>query len=77
MTLRGPARPRPSRSAGRRPSRLRRGAAVGSTLAVLGLGAALALGGPQARPASTTVDPGTDAFVVDFVSTTGDGGSGR
>lgn len=64
----GPVARRPRRR------RLRRRAAVGSTLAVLGLGAALALGAPQSRPPSTPVDPGTDAFVVDFISTTSDSG---
>ena len=51
----------------RRPS-LRRRAAVGSALAVLS--AALVLGGPQATPATTPVDPGMDASVVDFGTTT-------
>jgi hypothetical protein len=39
----------------------------------LGVAAALALGAPQPRPATTPVDPGTDAFVAEFVSTTADG----
>ena len=51
---------------------LRRRAAVGSAVAVLGV--ALALGGPQLSGPSTPVDPGTDAFVVDFVSSTSDSG---
>ena len=59
------AAPRP---ASRRRRGLRRGAAVGSAVAVLG--AALALGSPQPSGPSTPIDPGTDAFVVDFVSTT-------
>jgi len=70
-----PARPGTSRAATagpgaerrRRPS-LRRSAAVGSALAVLG--AALVLGGPQATPATTPVDPVMDASVVDFGTTT-------
>lgn len=82
---RGAARPVTLRTAGGpgsvRPgsarSRLRRRAGVGSALVALGLGAALALGGPQPSRPSTPVDPGTDAFVVDFVSTTGgSGGAG-
>ena len=53
----------------------RRRAAVGSALAVLGIGAALALGGsPPSRP-STPLNPGSDVFVVDFVSSTSDTGS--
>jgi anti-sigma factor RsiW len=50
--------------------RLRRTSAAGGGLLLLGVGAALLLGGPAASPASTPVDPGSDAFVVDFVSTT-------
>ena len=54
---------------------IRRRAAVGSALAVLGIGAALALGGPPASRPSTPLNPGSDAFVVDFVSSTSDTGS--
>lgn len=52
-----------------RPSRWRRTGALSGGLLVLGVMAALALGGSSGTPASTPVDPGTDAFVVDFVST--------
>lgn len=61
----------------RRRHRLRAGRlAVGSFavggVVVAGLGAALLLGGSgAAAPATTPVDPGSDAFVVDFASTTG------
>lgn len=54
----------------RRHHRLRRSTAVGGVLA-LGLGAVLLLAGSADAPATTPVDPGTDAFVVDFASTTG------
>lgn len=64
-----------SRPAGRRPRSLRRRAAAGSAFAVLGVAAALALGSPPPRPASTPFDPGTDAFVTQFVGTN-DGGAG-
>lgn len=60
----------PGRGSGRRTTRLRRTGAFGSCLLAVGITAALALGGPSGSPASTPVDPGTDAFVVDFVSTT-------
>lgn len=72
-----PARPvslRPAPGPRTRRPGLRRRAAVGSAVAVLGV--ALALGGPQASSPSTPVDPGTDAFVVDFVSTTSDAPTG-
>lgn len=70
------ARPGPARRQGR--SRVRRGATLGSAVVVLGLGAALALGGPQAAAPTTPVAPGSDAFVVEFVSTsTGSVGGGR
>jgi anti-sigma factor RsiW len=76
--------PVPSRPAGSRPGRtrparprrpVRRRAATGSAFVVLGVAAALALGAPQPRPATTPVDPATDAFVAEFVSTTADGSS--
>ena len=51
---------------------LRRRAVLGSAVAVLGV--VLALGGPQLSGPSTPVDPGTDSFVVDFVSSTSDVG---
>jgi anti-sigma factor RsiW len=57
----------PGRSMARR---ARRASTVGGTLVALGVGAALLLGGSAGSPASTPVDPGSDAFVVDFVSTT-------
>jgi anti-sigma factor RsiW len=65
----GPLRPAAGPGRARRRSRLRRTSTVGGGLLVLGVGVALMLGGPAA-PASTPVDPGSDAFVVDFVSTT-------
>ena len=37
-----------------------------------GVGLVLALGGPASTAASTPVDPGSDSFVTDFVSTTSD-----
>jgi anti-sigma factor RsiW len=64
----GPARVRPRRA-------VRRRATTGSAFAVLGVATALALGAPQPRPATTPVDPATDAFVAEFVSTTADGSS--
>ena len=66
----GPAAP-PGRPR-RRTSRRRR-AAAGSAFAALGVAAALALGSPPSRPASTPVDPAADAFVTEFVGVTGDG----
>ena len=58
-------RPRGARS-------LRRRAAAGSAVAALGVATALVLGAPPQRPPSTAVDPGTDAFVAEFVSTLND-----
>jgi hypothetical protein len=52
---------------------VRRRATTGSAFALLGVAAALALGAPQPRPATTPVDPASDAFVTEFVSTTADG----
>lgn len=49
--------------------RHRRRAAVGSSLAVLGVGVLLALGGPQGG-AVVPVDPAGDGFVVDYVNRT-------
>lgn len=49
--------------------RHRRRAAVGSSLAVLGVGVLLALGGPQGG-APVPVDPAGDGFVVDYVNRT-------
>ncbi len=66
-SLRGPATRRPIR---------RRRAATGTVLAALGVAAALALGGSPSRPPSTPVDPGTDAFVTEFVDVTNDGTTG-
>lgn len=68
-----PARTDRAHPAGRsaaRSSQVRRRQATGVLVAV-GLGAALALGGPRDGGASTPVDPGADVFVVDHVSTTG------
>jgi anti-sigma factor RsiW len=50
--------------------RVRRRQATGA-LVVVGLGAALALGGPGGGRSSTPLDPGADVFVVEHVSTTG------
>ena len=81
VSLRPAAGPRPRSPLSRRPlSRrpitrrrgLRRRAAFGSAVAVLGV--VLALGGPQLSGPSTPVNPGTDTFVVDFVSSTSDVG---
>ena len=65
--------PRPAAARSRRAARRR--ASAGSAFALLGVAAALALGAPPARPATTPVDPATDAFVTEFVSTTADGSS--
>ena len=54
---------------------LRRRATTGSAFAILGVAAALALGAPQPRPGTTPVDPASDAFVAEFVSTTAGGAS--
>jgi anti-sigma factor RsiW len=69
-TARPPARP--PRRASRRRRVLRRSGAVGAGVLAVGISAALALGGPATTAPSTPVDPGSDAFVVDFVSTTTD-----
>ncbi len=68
------ARSAPPASAGVRPRRrrLRRRASAGAGLLALGLTAAFVLGGTPPRQPSTPVDPGTDLFVTDFVSTTRD-----
>lgn len=60
------------RPAGRsvRRSRLRRRQATG-VFVVVGLGAALALGGPGSGAVSPPLDPGADVFVIDHASTTG------
>lgn len=50
--------------------RHRRRAAVGSSLAVLGVGVLIALGGPQGGAAVAPVDPAGDGFVVDYVNRT-------
>lgn len=68
---RRPASPSSGSGPGRVRRAARRGAAVGGGLVALGVGAALLLGGPSGGQPSTPVDPGSDAFVVDFVSTTG------
>ena len=67
------SRPAGSRPGGPRRRAVRRRATTGSAVALLGVAAALALGAPQPRPATTPVDPATDAFVTEFVSTTSDG----
>ncbi|HWH29665.1 MAG TPA: zf-HC2 domain-containing protein [Mycobacteriales bacterium] len=71
VTPRPAPRPRATRPA-RAPShrRARRTSLVGGSV-VVGALAALLAGAPPREPASTPVDPGSDAFVVDFVSTTG------
>jgi anti-sigma factor RsiW len=75
----GPSRPEDSRPASSRPARARarraarRRTATGSAVALLGVAAALALGAPQPRPATTPVDPASAVFVTEFVSTTADG----
>ena len=81
LTPAPPARPvslRPATGPRTRRPGLRRRAAVGSAVVVLGV--ALALGGPKPSSPSTPVDPGTGAFVVDFVNSTsnavGPGGAG-
>lgn len=66
VSLRAAPGPRSARPTGRRRG-LRRRTAVGSALVVLG--AALALGGPQSA-ATVPVDPATDSFVVQHVGTT-------
>ncbi|MFP5218541.1 MAG: anti-sigma factor family protein [Actinomycetes bacterium] len=73
VSPRAPARPRGAARPDRGPShrRARRSSLVGGTLVVAGAVVVLLAGGHSAQPASTPVDPGSDAFVVDFVSTTG------
>lgn len=68
----GDTRP-PSRRSSRRSQRAVRTGALGGGLLLLGVGVGLAmvLGGPSGSAPSTPVDPGSDTFVVDFVSTTG------
>ena len=66
----GATGPRDARPVGRSP--LRRRTIGGAVVAALGLTAAFALGG-SSEPPSTVVDPGTNAFVTEYVSTT-DGG---
>jgi len=66
-----PARTGPSRARARRA--VRRRATTGSAFVLLGVAAALAMGAPPSRPATTPVDPASDAFVAEFVSTTADG----
>ena len=68
VTVRPPSGPRAGRPPGHRTGRRRR-AAMGSALVVFGV--ALALGAPQGGP-PVPVDPGTDAFVVQHVRTTGE-----
>ena len=67
-TPHGPARP-VRRASRRRSVRLRRGT-VGGALVALGLGGALALGGPPPRGTVAPVDPTSASFVVDYASTT-------
>lgn len=68
------AKSAPPAPAGVRPRRrrLRRRASAGAGLLALGLTAAFVLGGTPPQQPSTPVDPGTDLFVTDFVSTTRD-----
>jgi anti-sigma factor RsiW len=68
------ARPAPRSPAGVRPRGrpLRRRATAGAGLLALGLTAAFALGGAPPQSPSTPVDPGTEMFVTEFVSTTSD-----
>ena len=66
-----PGAPRPPAVRGR--AAIQRRAATGSAFALLGVAAALALGAPPPRPATTPVDPASEAFVTEFVSTTSDG----
>ena len=73
VTVRSPRTPGGAgRPAPRARRRLRRAAAVGGTVVLVGLAAALALGGPATGGASTPIDPGADVFVVEHVSTTGE-----
>ncbi len=58
-------------SSTRRPA-LRRRALSGTAFVALGLTAAFALGGPGPERPTTPLDPGTDAFVTEFVSTPSD-----
>ena len=67
-TPHGPARP-VRRASRRRSVRLRRGT-VGGALVALGLGGALALGGPPPRGTVAPVDPTSASFIVDYASTT-------
>lgn len=55
----------------RRPA-LRRRALSGTAFLVLGLTAAFVLGSPGPERPTTPLDPGTDAFVTEFVSTPSD-----
>lgn len=73
---RGSRRPGSRRPGARRPAagpgaRRRRSAAAGALVA-LGLVSALALGQPAAEGPSVPVDPASDVFVADFVTTTTD-----
>lgn len=70
--VRGPARPGgPLAPATRRSGRsLRRRTTVGSALAVIGVGALIALGGPRAAGGVLPVDPGGNGFVVDYINRT-------
>lgn len=77
-SLRPPGRParnrsftRPAtRSASRRTRGVRRTRVLGGGLLLAGVGLVLVLGAPATGAASTPVDPGSDEFVVDFVTTT-------
>lgn len=68
----GPSRPADRRPASRRATRraARRTTTVGGGLLLLGVGLALVLGGSGPAAPTTPVDPGSDTFVVDHVSTT-------
>jgi anti-sigma factor RsiW len=72
---RGPRRPagRPgTRRPGAGPGTLRRRGAAAGALVALGLVSALALGQPTAEGPSVPVDPASDVFVADFVTSTTD-----
>ena len=79
----GPVRPAGARPVSVRPAgrpatkrhatRRQRRRTVGGCLVALGLSAAFVLGGQQpSRPTQVQLDPGTNAFVADFVASTGE-----
>lgn len=78
VASRGPLRP-PAAPRVRRGSRGPRGrghrlprTAVGGAVLVLGLGAVLVLGAPHRAPTRTPVDPTSDAFLLDYATTSGE-----